>query len=142
MPGTYRVFSPSKSFGRKGWSCGVVRCCWSRRSPVPCMAQTEEELLPVVVLVLPNKELDDEMFVPHMSPAELVFAKPWEDPVRADDEEVIPLLEGVLPRVGVSAMLRSPMLDMKLAASTSGMVMACIVVFPSGQLFKAFWAYK
>lgn len=40
------------------------------------MAQTEEELLPVVVLVLPNKELDDEMFVPHMSPAELVLAKP------------------------------------------------------------------
>ena len=58
-------------------------------------------LLPVVVLVLPNNELADDIFVPHISPAELVLAKPWDDPTRVDAEEIIPLLDGVLPRVGV-----------------------------------------
>ena len=66
------------------------------------MPQTADELLPVVVLVLPNKELAEDMFVPHISPAELVLAKPCADPPIADAEEVIPLLEGVLPRVGVN----------------------------------------
>ena len=37
-----------------------------------------------------------------MSPAELVLAKPWDDPTSVDAEEIIPLLDGVLPRVGVN----------------------------------------
>ena len=136
------LFSPSKSFGRKGWRFGVVRC-WSRRSLAPCMLQTADELLPVVVLVLPNNELATDMFVPHISPAELVFGKPWDDPTRVDEEEVIPLFEGVLPLVGVRVCwgwVLSPTLDKKVMASWSEIAIAWIVVLPRGQLFNVFWA--
>ena len=58
-------------------------------------------MLHVLVLVLPNKELVDDIFVPHMSPDELVLARFCDDPTSVDDEDPSPLLDGVLPRVGV-----------------------------------------
>ena len=124
------MFSPSKSPGKNCCSWGVVRCWVSIRS------DPEADQTPVPELKSDGPEETLTPRPPHMSaPLELAL-------------EVRLALLGVLPRVGVDVTAScgppppepEPSWPRMAVASPSLVMAAWMVVLPSTQLCKAFWA--